>query len=557
MTFWSLVLSLSLISSHVLALENEPRKGIHLPLVRREVRREGLHKRAGNASIGIGDFVDVTYNVLVQVGEVETPLVLDTGSADLWVISDTCIGNCSSSVPLYPQTTFSPSGLTVQLLYGDSRTGTHATGPIGKDAAGIAGLSLQDQYLAAIVDTNTTVLETGSAGILGLGFPAISVVWRQLIQAQLSGVPTKKGKRVHMDLDYHRPAFPSFDFMFSSVPPQAHAKRQNATALSTPEFIDSFATLGPLFSRMISQHELAQPMFATTLQRDSIDIGGNVGQLSIGELPSGIASESLTWVPLRAYSVAEHGLPPPTDAPNEVYPLVWEIAIDDVYFDGAKLARSALSAPTITLSALVDTGNSLIRGPQDVIASIMDSLGGETFDCSVPHNLTFLIGGKSFPIDPRDFIHQTTSESNEPACSANLAVTDPPSADGFLYSWSLGDPFLKSVLAAFYYGNLTRPSQDPPRIGLMSTVPSDGGERLKQAISAAEAVNAPLAATSHAAPSGTYAASATGVGGVPQATSVSNTNTDASANAARGTHGIVSASLSLALCGLVTALALL
>ena len=64
MTFWSLGLSLSfcllLVQIHVLALENGPRKGIHLPLVRKEVRREGLQKRTGgNASIGVGDFLDV------------------------------------------------------------------------------------------------------------------------------------------------------------------------------------------------------------------------------------------------------------------------------------------------------------------------------------------------------------------------------------------------------------------------------------------------------------------------------------------------------------------
>ena len=29
-------------------------------------------------------------------------------------------------------------------------------------------------------------------------------------------------------------------------------------------------------------------------------------------------------------------------------------------------------------------------------------------------------------------------------CVPALAVTDPPGVGGFLYSWSLGDPFLKS-----------------------------------------------------------------------------------------------------------------
>lgn len=70
-----------------------------------------------------------------------------------------------------------------------------------------------------------------------------------------------------------------------------------------------------------------------------------------------------------------------------------------------------------------------------------------------------------FPVDPRDFGAQVSSSSSssdedggddggddddgedddgEPMCSFNLAVTDPPGSGGFLYSWSLGDPFLKS-----------------------------------------------------------------------------------------------------------------
>jgi phytepsin len=107
----------------------------------------------------------------MSIGGIETSLVLDTGSSDLWVVSDACVGNCSASVPLYPKATFQSAGLDVQLNYGDSMTGTHAYGPIGKDTIGLAGLTLQDQYFAAINNTNTTVLETGSAGIFGLGFP--------------------------------------------------------------------------------------------------------------------------------------------------------------------------------------------------------------------------------------------------------------------------------------------------------------------------------------------------------------------------------------------------
>ena len=89
-------------------------------------------------------------------------------------------------------------------------------------------------------------------------------------------------------------------------------------------------------------------------------------------------------------------------------------------------------------------GNSLIRGPEDVIQEIQRLLGSNPFDCSQPHNLTFQIGGKLFPVDPRDFIHQAFSDTVD-LCTSALAITDPPSPGvGFLYSWSLGDPFLKS-----------------------------------------------------------------------------------------------------------------
>lgn len=97
--------------------------------------------------------------------------MVDTGSSDLWVISDSCTGNCTSSVPLYPHSTFKSANLDVQLLYGDSFTGTHAYGLIGQDTVGLGDIELQGQYFAAINNTNTTVLSTGSAGIFGLGFP--------------------------------------------------------------------------------------------------------------------------------------------------------------------------------------------------------------------------------------------------------------------------------------------------------------------------------------------------------------------------------------------------
>lgn len=106
---------------------------------------------------------------MVKVGETETPLLLDTGSSDIWVVSDAC--RACKGVTLYPQASFQSANLDARLFYGDSTTGTHAFGKIGKDVVGVAGLSITDQFFVAVNDTNTTVLQLGSAGILGMGFP--------------------------------------------------------------------------------------------------------------------------------------------------------------------------------------------------------------------------------------------------------------------------------------------------------------------------------------------------------------------------------------------------
>lgn len=95
----------------------------------------------------------------------------------MWVVSDACSGECTDSVvPLYPIESLNSTNLDVLLLYGDSRTGTYASGPIGHDTFGIGSLSIPGQTFAAVNSTNTTIFSTGSAGILGLGFPPIRFV---------------------------------------------------------------------------------------------------------------------------------------------------------------------------------------------------------------------------------------------------------------------------------------------------------------------------------------------------------------------------------------------
>ena len=90
-----------------------------------------------------------------------------------------------------------------------------------------------------------------------------------------------------------------------------------------------------------------------------------------------------------------------------------------------------------------------------------------------------------FPIDPRDFVSQNKANDATTCVASNIVSTDAPSF-GALFSWNLGDPFLKSNMVVFYYGNLTHPSVDPPRIGFMSLVPDNDDALLKEAVEDAQ-----------------------------------------------------------------------
>ncbi|KAH9851796.1 acid protease [Lenzites betulinus] len=460
-------------------------------------------------SVGLGDSADLFYTVAITVGNSTTSVNLDTGSSDLWVMSTACrTTECrqSTSTPYDVSKSFKPSGGSVDINYGDSTTGTHASGPVGRDTVTLAGLTLAGQTLAAVNDTDNSAVANGGAGILGLSFPAQSFVQAAAVNAEFSSVS------------------------------------------GTDTFVEQIAESGPFISRLILGDEIDDPLFAITLQRDTIDVSGE-GQITIGQLPDGVDNSTITWVPVRLYNSVDGGLDPPSFAPNEVYPLRWEVDIDAVYLDGKKLPDSTQQPNGIkkpSVSALIDTGNSLIRGPSDVVNNILsqvspayaaDSTAQPSLPCTDGHNLTFQIGGKFFPVDPRDFVSQLNSGDATNCVASNVVSTDPPSL-GALFSWNLGDPFLKSNMVVFYYGNLTHPSVDPPRMGFVSLVPQDADALLDTAVKDAQKAGGTFESTVDAAPTASSlifeGASTT------QATSATRTSTPLSSSSS-ATHPTASA----------------
>ncbi|KAI0634489.1 acid protease [Trametes polyzona] len=397
-------------------------------------------RRINSGTVALEDRDDVFYTVPVTIGSITASLNIDTGSSDLWVISSACgnpecAGNSGQRLDDSDTGSFKSSGVMVNMLYGDSSTGSHARGRVGRDTVTLAGLTMENQTLAAVDDTNNYAISNGASGVFGLGFPAQRT---ERIGGQLGST---------FGLDF---------------------------------FVKDIGNSGPL-SR-------------NTLQRNHIDISGE-GALTIGRLPGGIDESDITWVPVRLYSSADGGLSPPSFAPDEVYPLRWEVELDAVFLDGEKLPGSTQPADGVanpSLSALIDTGNSVIRGPPDVVDTILSRVS-PTFaadptrasapflPCTAAHSLAFQIGGKLFPVDPRDFVAHTAAGDGRGCIADNIVGTDAPSP-GALFSWVLGDPFLKSNLVVFYYGNLTHPSVDPPRIGFVSLVPPNADELLRDAV---------------------------------------------------------------------------
>jgi len=417
-------------------------------------KRETVVRGNVEGTIGLGDNSDLLYTVPIQLGDTTTVVNLDTGSSDLWVISTDCATNACAKAgrtARVPTLGLTKTGAQVTMRYGDSTTGTYATGPIAAETVSIAGVAIDNQLFAAINDTTNSVVQFGAAGIFGLGFPS---------ESQIQGAAVIK---------------------------------QFGKTGTTDHFVASSYADGPLISRIAQSGALQMPMFTISLQRSTIDISGT-GALTLGTLPDGVDNSSLTWVPVRLYSPADGGITPPTFAPNEVYPLRWEIDLDGVFLDGVELAPSKVpttgNVDANRMSALIDTGNSILRGPSDVVQNILgtispnyspDEPNSATLACAKAHNLTFKIGGKMFPIDPRDLPGPVSPNDASNCVIDNLVATDAPGV-GALFRWSLGDPFMKSNLVAFHYGNLTNPSQDPPRIGFLSQVPANAAALLTQAV---------------------------------------------------------------------------
>lgn len=98
-------------------------------------------------------------------------VVLDTGSADLWVAGNTCTKGCSTVATFNPSgsSTYKNSSTPFQITYGSGS----AAGALASDTVQMAGFSVASQVFA-VCDVVNNVLTDPVSGLLGLGFKGIA-----------------------------------------------------------------------------------------------------------------------------------------------------------------------------------------------------------------------------------------------------------------------------------------------------------------------------------------------------------------------------------------------
>ncbi|ORY84484.1 aspartic peptidase domain-containing protein, partial [Protomyces lactucae-debilis] len=104
-------------------------------------------------------------------------VIMDTGSADLWMFSTEC-QTCQTTSPhkyYRPRdsTTFYNSSTTFELRYGD---GSYTAGTVGSDTVTVAGAPIQGQSIDVPWHISANLLSNAMDGIMGLGFPSLSQI---------------------------------------------------------------------------------------------------------------------------------------------------------------------------------------------------------------------------------------------------------------------------------------------------------------------------------------------------------------------------------------------
>ncbi|KAF8902934.1 aspartic peptidase domain-containing protein [Gymnopilus junonius] len=139
-------------------------------------RRRTALRRASSVGIPVtNQGADSSYLGTLTIGSPAQTfsVVLDTGSSDLWLASDTCL-NCDPSTPLFQSTKSSSlqAGLSsaVTIHYGSGSV----AGTTASDTVSMGGFTVSSQTFLVVDRLTTGLLDGPVSGIMGLAFQTIA-----------------------------------------------------------------------------------------------------------------------------------------------------------------------------------------------------------------------------------------------------------------------------------------------------------------------------------------------------------------------------------------------
>lgn len=326
---------------------------------------------------------DTSYYAAVKIGSRNQtlPIILDTGSADLWISGVSC-SRCASasSGPLFDptsSTSFRTSSGSLSISYGSGQV----RGTLGTDTVSLGGFQVSDQLLGVATTVTNNFLNGNISGLMGLGFQSLAST--------------------------------------GAVPWWIKA----STAWSSPQMSFYLTRF-----RDTNNGQTEQPG----------------GQFTMGGTNSSLYDGTINYISL-------------------VKAQYWTVPMTSIALSGGN---------TITLSganqnAVVDTGTTLIGGPESVLASFYSQIPGSArgtqldssledyyvipCDTNVEVSLTF--GGQAYTMQASDLIGGTVSQSY---CLGAFFVMNlssgsqpVPGSSSQVPTWIVGSAFLKNVYTVF------------------------------------------------------------------------------------------------------------
>jgi hypothetical protein len=134
-----------------------------------------IQKRTSGQNLIVNQNADSSFFGSVAIGTpaVAYDVILDTGSADLWLTSSSCTDTACNGIPSFnpsSSSTFQNKSEAFSIQYGSGE----AAGTLGQDTVQMAGFSVSNQVFAVCDQVSSDLLTSPVSGLMGLAFQTIA-----------------------------------------------------------------------------------------------------------------------------------------------------------------------------------------------------------------------------------------------------------------------------------------------------------------------------------------------------------------------------------------------